>query len=39
MQKSLPLFVLLVVAAAAVGGYMVTAPDRPAPPYFVASLD
>lgn len=39
MHKSVSLFVLLVVAAAAVGGYMVAAPDRPVPPYFVASLD
>lgn len=39
MRKSLSLFALLIVAAAAVGGYMVTAPDRPVPPYFVASLD
>ena len=39
MTKPATLFGLLVLGTLLVGGYMATAPDRPHPPYLLASLD
>ena len=39
MTKPATLFALLLIGTLVVGSYMVTAPNRPVPPYFVASLD
>ena len=38
-MKTVSLYALLIVATVVVAGYMVTASDRPTPPYVVASLD
>ena len=39
MTKPATLFALLLLGAVLVGGYMVMAPDRPLPPYLLASLN